>query len=381
MANIDYTKGLHQLDMGKAMSNRAHTPVTRASAGTTIGKLLTSYFANKSMDSGLAAMGEAEEIEKQKARQDVARMLEAYQGFNPKDQAESGRELTSAQDTNALMEAMMISENPDYQKAGLVKALKPNVNRIGKYNPGDYTPESWAKWIEAGGADNQSSALERYEPPWIGKVGGITQLVNRGDNPGETQAISTLPEEVKAEAEIAAAVETAKKRAIFTEDTISTAYEMIDKVDANIRNLQGAVQAIKDDAYTGPIASLFPTFRESTVRLENIQKRLGLDVVGATTFGALSKGELDLSKDVALPTGLKPKALAEWIEVRIAAQSKVRDYLEKQAHFLSKGNTVADWREFLSTVPEGVTEADIKTTMHKHGLTRHQVLGRLNLGG
>jgi hypothetical protein len=85
-------------------------------------------------------------------------------------------------------------------------------------------------------------------------------------------------------------------------------FEAVDKIGVNISNLQEAKQALIDGANTGPIISAWPSFRESSVRLDNAQKRAGLDIVGATVFGALSKGELELSLETALPTDLQPDA-------------------------------------------------------------------------
>ena len=218
------------------------------------------------------------------------------------------------------------------------------------------------------------AALDAIEKDEMSKrQGKISTAVGKAEGIAEVKQ-STEPQ-------TAGLVEKSKKEAASNVAKADKAFEAIDTIDTNILNLQDAIQAVRDGASSGPIMSLLPSFRESTKRLENIQKRLGLDVVGATTFGALSKGELDLSKDVALPTGLDGPELVEWIEKRINAQVKMRDYMEKQAIFLSEGNSVADWRKMLSRVPEGVTEDDIKETMRVNNMTRQQVLGRLNLGG
>lgn len=163
-------------------------------------------------------------------------------------------------------------------------------------------------------------------------------------------------------------------------------FEAAEKIQTNTANLREARQALLAGAGTGPIERLWPSFRAASVRLDNLQGRLGLDVVGATTFGALSKGELDLSKAVALPTGLSEEELGAWIDRRIAAQEAKAEYLLRQAIFLSekdvngKQSTKADWarseREALDIALEtlGVTEADIKETMRANGMDRTQVL-------
>jgi hypothetical protein len=152
-------------------------------------------------------------------------------------------------------------------------------------------------------------------------------------------------------------------------------FESVDKIGVSISNLQEAKQALLDGANTGPIISMWPSFIESSVRLENAQKRAGLDIIGATTFGALSKGEMDLSLVTALPTDLKPPELVKWIDRRIAAEQAKAEYFQRQAIFLSdrgpdgKQNTRADWEKSEKAALDaalnafGVTDDDIKATI------------------
>lgn len=124
------------------------------------------------------------------------------------------------------------------------------------------------------------------------------------------------------------------------------AFDAIDSIRANIFNIDDAITAIDEGAITGVISSLIPSFRESSIKLDNMQKRMGLDVVGAVTFGALSKGELDLAQAVAIPKTLQPQDLKVWLQDRKKAQVKLMDYLTNQAVFLStRGNTKAGWLE------------------------------------
>jgi hypothetical protein len=124
------------------------------------------------------------------------------------------------------------------------------------------------------------------------------------------------------------------------------ALETTDKMRANNIKLRRVIEEVRGGAQTGPLADRLPSFRASTRRLIQIKNELGLDVVGAVTFGALSEGELNLAMDTALPTTLDGPDLIEWAENKIAAQEKLANYLEEQAIFLSKpGNTAADWLE------------------------------------
>ena len=151
---------------------------------------------------------------------------------------------------------------------------------------------------------------------------GLTQSV------ADSQALISATEEA-ADAGIAASEE---------------ARQQLGAVRTSIANIGDAIQAVDDGALTGPALSRLPSFRESTVRLENARARLGLDVVGASKFGALSKGELDLALSVAVPDRLRPEELKRWLVERRGAQEKLAAELERAAIFLgTPGNTPADW--------------------------------------
>ena len=122
---------------------------------------------------------------------------------------------------------------------------------------------------------------------------------------------------------------------------IDKGFERIVKIDAAVRNIDGAIEALESGAGVGAIERFLPSFKAASVELDNIQKSMALDVIGSVTFGALSKGELDLAKEVALPTGLDTPQLIEYLKNRKAAQSKLRAYFNEQIQFLDQGGTIA----------------------------------------
>ncbi len=125
-------------------------------------------------------------------------------------------------------------------------------------------------------------------------------------------------------------------------DAIIKGAKAIQVIDKNILNIDRAIKAIDEGAVTGVIESqFFPSFREATLKLEQVQKELGLDIIGAVTFGQLSKGELDLALATALPVGLKPPALRRFLVEKQVAQRKMRDYFDSQIQFLDKGGSIA----------------------------------------
>ena len=124
------------------------------------------------------------------------------------------------------------------------------------------------------------------------------------------------------------------------------AYTRLDGLNADIRTMGEAITELdkEDGAWTGPIISRLPSIRESSVRLDNIQRRLGLNIIGNTTFGALSQGELELALATGLPTNLQGNDLRTWLVDRQNAQRKLSIYLQDSALFLgTPGNTVPDW--------------------------------------
>ena len=125
------------------------------------------------------------------------------------------------------------------------------------------------------------------------------------------------------------------------------AFDRLEGINTNIANLNEVVRLVDNGANTGVWASKLPTIRKASIELKNLQNRLGIDVIGAVTFGALSKGELDLATDTALPTDLEEDDLAAWAKTKIKAQEKLRDSIEEFASFTGSGDkTIAEWIAF-----------------------------------
>ena len=141
-----------------------------------------------------------------------------------------------------------------------------------------------------------------------------------------------------------------KEREKFAEATgasrariIDKSFEKIGKIDASIGNIDRAINAINNGAGTGVIEKHWPSIKAASVELENIRNSMALDVVGATTFGALSQGELDLAKDVALPTGLDGPELLEYLGKKRDAQNKLKTQYEDLLQHLDQGGTEASF--------------------------------------
>jgi len=139
----------------------------------------------------------------------------------------------------------------------------------------------------------------------------------------------------------------ARSGATLAQGQAKEAFVTVGNVRTNITNLD-KVAALLDQpgVSSGVIESRLPTWDASTIELRNMRSRLGLDVIGSVTFGALSEGELNLALDVALPTDLSPPDLKKWVLNKKAAQEKLANYLSEQVRFLSiPGNTLGDWEQ------------------------------------
>jgi hypothetical protein len=154
----------------------------------------------------------------------------------------------------------------------------------------------------------------------------------------ENGSVSNLKD---AKAEIKQAEKFAEMTGTSRAKTIDRGFDRIVKIDSGIKNIDRAIAAVDGGAGVGAVEKLWPSIKASSVELDNIRGQMALDVVGATTFGALSKGELDLAKDIALPTGLDTAQLKDYLSKKKSAQQKLRNYFNEQIQFLDQGGTVA----------------------------------------
>lgn len=89
---------------------------------------------------------------------------------------------------------------------------KQDGSGFGNVNPGDYTPQSLAKYAQT---RNYSDLVRQYAPPtpWIGMIGGGLGVVPRVGGKGGAPTMLTTPEQEAAAAAAAAAEEARQKQA------------------------------------------------------------------------------------------------------------------------------------------------------------------------
>lgn len=128
------------------------------------------------------------------------------------------------------------------------------------------------------------------------------------------------------------------------------AYSAFETVTNSLGNIDEAIAAIDSGAEAGLTAKYLPNVTLASASLENAMNRMGLDVVGSVTFGALSEGEMRLAMDTAVPRDLSPPELREWLSRKRDAQQKAAEALLEAGRYLSTpGNTLSGWMEQQAT--------------------------------
>lgn len=153
---------------------------------------------------------------------------------------------------------------------------------------------------------------------------------------------AALESELDLKGQVESGVITAKEAAKIS----VKAFERLENINTNIANIDEGIMLLDEEspAATGFVEKMMPSIRKNSVKLDNLQGRLGLDVLHSTTFGALSAAELKFALSTALPTGLKGPELRKWLVAKKESQEKLADYIEASAIYLgTPGNTVAGW--------------------------------------
>ena len=183
--------------------------------------------------------------------------------------------------------------------------------------------------------------------PQIVDVGGVPHIFDRNkqklvraDVEGKDVTTGSV---AGSKAEIAATISAAESAIKMSQNAI----EGLSPIRKSIANIDDAIRAIDEGAGTGAVQSFFPSVKSSSVELDNVRGQMGLDVIGGTTFGALSESELKFALDTALPTRLDGPELKAWLQRKKSAQQKMSKELESAAIYLGQpGNTPAGYLEF-----------------------------------
>ena len=266
-----------------------------------------------------------------------------------RERAKLENELLQAQANRAEM----LANNPNMLMSADARAFENLIS--------GFTPEKQqeARLVRAGLKSRAATAQHVV----IGGVPHIwdpaTQTYRKASVEGETVTAETVGE---SKGTIAAGEERGRGEGKLVANTIDKAFETIPKIQGNVRNIDRALSALDAGAKTGAIQRFLPSITSASKQLDQIQNELGLDIVGATTFGALSEGELKLALETALPTGLDEPALKQWLMDKKVGQEKLIAYFQDQIDFLDQGGTVPQFVRRQKRLADSRQEAPLAPT-------------------
>ncbi|MEE9304390.1 MAG: hypothetical protein V3U84_11505 [Thiotrichaceae bacterium] len=199
--------------------------------------------------------------------------------------------------------------------------------------------ESRAKNLSQADRDKASRISLGLDPRAVGSAAQtITDLGTAGDVAETEETIAGGKEAGKLDAQGRLLPDIDKQRAL-SKDAAALSTEIftrIGNIEGNIRNMEEGISLIDQGANVGPVDKWLPSLKASTIKLDNLRNRLGLDVVASVTFGALSAGELKTAFDTALPPNLNDQELKKWFQDRITTQTKLLNSIEDAGIFLAE---------------------------------------------
>jgi len=178
--------------------------------------------------------------------------------------------------------------------------------------------------------------------------GGLVQIVRKDGSVSVVSPKEAEREQIRSAetygAELQGLRSGERAEATSSSKMAAKSYKELSSVRKNIINMDEGIRLLDEGAETGVVMSKLPSVKAASIRLDNLQNRLGLDVIGGTTFGALSESELAFALATALPKNLDAPELKKWMIEKRDAQNKLATYLEEATVFLgTPGNTAADW--------------------------------------
>jgi len=115
-------------------------------------------------------------------------------------------------------------------------------------------------------------------------------------------------------------------------------FKQFNLIDRQIQDFQRVGELVDEGAKTGFIRKFLPSTDAATSELRNITNKMGIDIINSATFGALSATELRLALETGFDANLKGDALVQYIQNKIAAQTKLRNALMPEIQMLLGGS-------------------------------------------
>jgi hypothetical protein len=167
-----------------------------------------------------------------------------------------------------------------------------------------------------------------------------SQTIERVDIPGafgptESEKQASALDLVSAEFDVKQGLE--KGQEVFNQFNI---------IDKQIQDFRRIGELVDEGAKTGFIQKYLPSTNSATVELEQIAKRMGIDIINSATFGALSATELQLALSTGFDLNLKGDELVDYLERKIAAQTKLRNALMPEVQMLLGGSGLKAYADY-----------------------------------
>ena len=208
-------------------------------------------------------------------------------------------------------------------------------------------------------AYGMGSVSDKFFAPQTDPVTGEVYVVRVNPNTGQVERVAVpgatqLTEQEKANLRTRETIEAAdfgKAQKVGVD-----AMQFVDRIDTDLGLYQNILDALDAGANTGPLISLLPTTTAATALLESAANKLGLGVISSVTFGALSKGELDLALRTEINAQLPPDELRKQVTEVMAAKKKLRDDMYEKAYRLASGEEkYSDYIKSLRVAPTELT--------------------------
>ena len=123
-------------------------------------------------------------------------------------------------------------------------------------------------------------------------------------------------------------------------------FKQFNLIDRQIQDFQRVGELVDEGAKTGFISKFLPSTDAATSELRNITNKMGIDIINSATFGALSATELRLALETGFDSNLSGDALIQYIQNKIAAQTKLRNALMPEIQMLLGGSGLKAYADY-----------------------------------
>jgi hypothetical protein len=231
-----------------------------------------------------------------KARDNLQKMIQSGQDPSPFFRA-------------AELEYAGIASPQEWQAYSATSGM--DSGKIGQYNPGDYTPESFAAFTQS----RNPADLKRYENSQIVDIGGVRYIVDR--TTGTRTPLTTAEEVAGNIGTIKGAEKTAEESAKNIEKYKETLFDSINSNSRLVNKYKFAIKQLDNGAETGAIINKLPNLREQNVLIDVVRKEIGMEVLGSGLLGVNpTDRDVEFALTTSIPDNLRPDALKRELERR-----------------------------------------------------------------